>query len=693
LPLNKYLRSESGQSVILISMVLLSFLMFFGFAVNTAVLVTAKISVQSAADAAAYAGAATQARQLNAISFLNYDMRRQFKKFVYRYDFLGNIASYNFPNSGFSKSYYTSNVVSSKTNTDLKIPVVCVPLSGKTSNQETCLYLNQPNTVNLANDMFPNGGATQITTAALQYQTQILDMIKGRCEQNSGVNLFSVMMWLFRGDPDPNSMSAMLNTMVTGLPSSDQAYVLGTMNNLLRGLGLYPRNVITHLRIKTLEKFLNVPAQKDLDEDKVESFEKSNTAEKYERTIQAFKSALSNLNNEVMKHSEVTMQELQNDRQITLLPITPSFNIYVQYMLGGQNLAGATYCNSDIIPISANYALVGVKPDYFNVHYAVRVKAKAKLLFLPLQDGLELEAFAAAKPFGSRIGPSLSESDFVTSIKPVKPSIYAQELNDCASGPSFCNVPNLQINGSNYFLSPAYLQTLSDLSFVPNPTGNGKSFQFPGAIAHAMAPQPAEVGLYNILPPPPTLNQGSIDQYKNVEYIHYAQEPEIHRSSVYRFYAPIFENGQANIPKIVDDALDTVFPQTATQNNAFGLDPIAIRSDLSIKMTDYIKNKLVQGGAASENGETQTFAAIDLPMAPPPPSTNGAASAPLNASPQGFWLTTASETNSSWAPDRGVTGNSTIDSRFGFSVKFVAMQQLINQGTAASDDDMENVTH
>ncbi len=692
MPLNKYLRSESGQSVILISMVLLSFLMFFGFAVNTAVLVTAKISVQSAADAAAYAGASTQARQLNAISYLNYDMRRQYKKFVYRYDFLGNISSYNFPLAGYSKSFYTTNDPGSQQVRDLKVPVVCVPLSGKTSIQETCLFLNQPNTVNLANEMFPNGGATQITTAALQYQTQILDMIKGRCEQNSGVNLFTVMMWLFRGDPDPNSMSAMLNTMVTGLPSSDQATVLGTMNNLLRGLGLYPRNVITHMRIKTLQNFLNVPAQKDLDEDKIESFENSQSAEKYERTILAFKSALSNLNNEVMKHSEVTMQELQNDRQISLLPITPSFNVYVQYMLGGQNLNGATYCNSDIIPISANYALVGVKPDYFNVHYAVRVKAKAKLLFLPIADGLELEAFAAAKPFGSRIGPSLSENEFVTSIKPVTPPIYLQELNDCAGSPSFCNVPNLQVSGSNYFLSPAYLKTLSDLSFVTN--GSGRSFQFPGALAQAMAPHPSEVGLYNILPPPPAEGANGLKRYKDFEYIHYAQEADPHRSNVYRFYAPVFENGQADITKIVDEALETVFPRVATQNNAFGLDPIAIRDNLSGKMLEYIRDKMAQGGSATENGETQTFAAIDLPMAPPPPTTaNAPVNGPLPPSDQGFWLTQDQETNSSWGPDRFAGGSSGVRPRFGFSVKFVAMQQLISKGTAPSEDDMENVTH
>ena len=92
----KRLKSESGQSVILIATVIISFIMFFGFAVNTGLLVNAKISLQAAADAAAYAGAATQARQLNAISFLNYDMRRQYKKFLYRYAVVGALGNPTF---------------------------------------------------------------------------------------------------------------------------------------------------------------------------------------------------------------------------------------------------------------------------------------------------------------------------------------------------------------------------------------------------------------------------------------------------------------------------------------------------------------------------------------------------------------------------------------------------------------------
>src|SRR6478736_3912972 len=91
------LRSARGQASIMIGMMMLTFMLFFAFVVNTGVLVNAKINLQNAADMAAYAGAAVQARQLTQISYLNYEMRRQYKKFLFRYYVMGNMAMDDFP--------------------------------------------------------------------------------------------------------------------------------------------------------------------------------------------------------------------------------------------------------------------------------------------------------------------------------------------------------------------------------------------------------------------------------------------------------------------------------------------------------------------------------------------------------------------------------------------------------------------
>src|SRR3954467_13212742 len=96
----KFKKSESGQISILVGMMMLTFILFFTFVVNTGMLVNAKINLQNAADLAAYSGAAVQARQLNDISFLNYEMRRQYKRFLFRYYVMGNMYQDSFPVNG-----------------------------------------------------------------------------------------------------------------------------------------------------------------------------------------------------------------------------------------------------------------------------------------------------------------------------------------------------------------------------------------------------------------------------------------------------------------------------------------------------------------------------------------------------------------------------------------------------------------
>ena len=76
-------QSRIGQISVLIVFSLIPLFTLFTFVVNMGMLVNAKISLQNAADLAAYAGAATQARQMTAISHINYQMRQAYKKFIY----------------------------------------------------------------------------------------------------------------------------------------------------------------------------------------------------------------------------------------------------------------------------------------------------------------------------------------------------------------------------------------------------------------------------------------------------------------------------------------------------------------------------------------------------------------------------------------------------------------------------------
>src|SRR5205814_552978 len=85
-------KNSRGQISLMIGLMILTLLILVRFVVSIGLLVNAKINLQNAADMAAYAGAAVQARTLNHIGFLNFEMRREFKKFLFRQYVLGGMA-------------------------------------------------------------------------------------------------------------------------------------------------------------------------------------------------------------------------------------------------------------------------------------------------------------------------------------------------------------------------------------------------------------------------------------------------------------------------------------------------------------------------------------------------------------------------------------------------------------------------
>jgi hypothetical protein len=664
-------RCEKGQSIFLVAVVLMSFMLFFQFVVNTGLLVAAKISLQNAADAAAYAGAATQARQMNALSYLNYDMREQYKKFLFRYVFVGSIGNPNFPNSvgggggdyDFPKGDLSPNAASNK-KLALKVPVVCIPLTSNGQRNDQCLNLNSPNTSNELKKLFPLGQATQMTKSMFSDIDKIAVFQNKLCSGQGNINFFVLFTWLFRGDNDP----AILNTLFksfenTTMTETDKTDYKKTVVELVRGIGLFPKNILTLMRAETIESFLNQPHQSEVGTEQVASWSASPQAERYERTIQAYQSALSNLNTSVMDPSTVIMNELESDQQIKIEPVLTSFNAYVQMMTEDEANGGSTICNAIVRPFSVINAPVGIvrQKSPSTVHYAVKLKAKAKLLFLPIREGgIELEAVAAAKPFGSRIGPPLlKREDFTTTVIP--PLVNGIPVNTC-TGPLGCLSPNLSIAGKETFYSQNYLKALMSIA-----VGNTQQFGYDGLMKaqdHAMAPNLAEVGVYNILPP------AKSTEAMNKEFIPYATNE---KSTLYRFYAPLYPEGGGDPKGKVASFLDRMFASANVGKDEFGMDQQIMKANLQSTINGYISK--LQSGVGTENQESLTFAAIELPM-----KTN------TQPNPQ-YWLTGANEVLSSWGPNNSP--------RFGYSVKFVTMQGLLSPvvGMADSDGDLEKVSH
>ena len=89
--------NERGQVAILFALVFTFLFILFGFVIDFAHLVNNKINLQVAADAAAYAGAAWQARILNRVGMVNYHLRQNVKEFGMRVNVTHLRHNRNFP--------------------------------------------------------------------------------------------------------------------------------------------------------------------------------------------------------------------------------------------------------------------------------------------------------------------------------------------------------------------------------------------------------------------------------------------------------------------------------------------------------------------------------------------------------------------------------------------------------------------
>src|SRR5258708_6884693 len=91
---------EKGQVAILFALVFTFMFVLFCFVVDFSQIVNNRINLQIAADSAAYAGAAWQARMLNALAQVNYHLRQDVKEFAMRVNVTHQRHNRNYPRGG-----------------------------------------------------------------------------------------------------------------------------------------------------------------------------------------------------------------------------------------------------------------------------------------------------------------------------------------------------------------------------------------------------------------------------------------------------------------------------------------------------------------------------------------------------------------------------------------------------------------
>lgn len=422
-------RNQQGQISIFFSASLVVLVSIVAFVINVGLFVKAKINLQNATDAAAYAGASVQARQLSRIAFLNWEMRNVFKEWMYKYYVIGNLNINDVPaaqegqNEGmnFRMEPDYNPLSGSSTQDPYNVPSVCIHLSGSESN--ICRRFAIPGLPEFGSSNLPGAEAASRAFQDALINTKVLD-----CVQRTKLNMLVATTWAY------NVLSA------SGINFGGQ-----TPPILADRQGAWPRAVELAIRIRNLEAIVNAPARTGgvclnpgggvVSCAAGISGISSEPAAGNERVVKAFYSGFRNIggsfDGDEMKNSftltELKPKDVVNNQPANasnlLLPDTAlgkpkryldlklmmvNYAIFYSAMIprADSGSSGACDVSKAAIPVPG-YPLGFYKSPDVLTYYAVKGEAEFVGMFNPFSEQVKMTAYAAAKPMGGRIGPML----------------------------------------------------------------------------------------------------------------------------------------------------------------------------------------------------------------------------------------------------------------------------------------------
>lgn len=441
--------SEKGQISIFFSASIVVLITIIAFVINIGLFVKAKINLQNATDAAAFSGAAVQARQLTTISYLNWEMRNIYKEWMFKYYVVGNLNINDVANpssaSGDAISFRLQETINPlETGSRARMvdrysfPSVCIHLAGSQTN--LCRRYSVPGLPEFGSTNLP--GAEEASRAFINslISTKILD-----CVDQTRLNMLVNLTWAY-------------NVNLEG----DETIVQQGPQILANRLGAWPKAVEVAMRIRNLERAVNrapettgVCVAQDGSTDircaKLIDQVEAENQHGNERIVKAFYSGYRNLGTSIQVDGESVDDEMK--RSFTLTEIPPRLvdlgsQRSASYLLVPQDkiqnyqksyldlhlmmVNYATFYNAFIPSASQNTGGSGIlgqagacdvskvampvpgypmgfykNPDILT-YYAVKGEAAFTGMFNPFaQDAVKLTAYSAAKPFGGRVGPML----------------------------------------------------------------------------------------------------------------------------------------------------------------------------------------------------------------------------------------------------------------------------------------------
>lgn len=428
--------NEQGQITIFFSASLVVMVSIIAFVINIGLFVKAKINLQNATDAAAYAGAAVQSRQLTKLAYLNFEMRNIFKEWMYKYYVIGNLnapdvraADFNSPMAGAASYRMESDVnainPSNVFHDNFNIPSVCIHLENNTTN--ICRRYAVPGLPEFGSSNLP--GAEEASRAFMDVLigTKIKD-----CGERTKINMLVTALWAYN---------------VLGM-DTDSSWTQTGPAIMAHKQGAWPKAVELAIRMRNLEYVMNREAITTgvCQTPGIEGINCSRSINEViaenrlgnERISKAFYSGYRNIGGnyaeDEMKQS-FTLTEFapakrpkgnENSASNLLIPLTKqyekqfvdlrlmmaNFATFYSAMLprGAGDTSAACDVTKTAIPVPG-YPLGFFKNPDVLTYYAVKGEAIFQGMFNPFGDNIKMTAYAAAKPMGGRIGPMLFNQD------------------------------------------------------------------------------------------------------------------------------------------------------------------------------------------------------------------------------------------------------------------------------------------
>ena len=441
------IKSNRGQLSIFMGISLILVMGMLAFVINIGLFVKAKINLQNAVDAAAFAGAATQSRQLTNIANVNWEMRNTYKEWMFKYYILGQMglvkgnnnlsdAALTAPNVSFLlRTSEVAGIASSVGFDKYNIPSICVH---NNSSTDICPLYALPGI-----PRFPAIGVAGISEIHEAFVNKLVEEKGENCSARTQINFLAALSWAYS----------------SGIKEIPGAPLIATNR-----AGAWPEALELGMRMRNLEMIVNRPPVADMDFMNIRSL--GNTGSDIglnERPIKAFWSAFRNIGGgkykdrlsegsaggggydelaSTFKLTEIAPQLKKfEERSVSGFLIPSSFNyaegltaldkhyldlqavplnlatIFTTFATSRNqfepNIASEASCmvSKSALPVPG-YLMGFVKNPAILTYYAVKGEAEFTGLFFPRTDesqagSFKLTAYAAAKPYGGRIGPRL----------------------------------------------------------------------------------------------------------------------------------------------------------------------------------------------------------------------------------------------------------------------------------------------